>query len=72
MKAHATQPIDQERSYDAYVGEGANLLSRICDGAHLALVNGRLLIVADLSPALADALANWGADFSELEPEDAL
>lgn len=70
MKARATQPIDQERSYDAYVGEGASLLSRICDRAHLAHFGGRLLMVAEIGPAMADALSNWGADLSELEPED--
>lgn len=72
MNARAAHPARQAPGYEAYLAEGASLLSRICAGAHLALVNGRLLIVAEIGPALADALCNWGAELDELELEDEL
>lgn len=72
MNASAAHLVHQQQGYDAYLAEGASLLSRICDRAHLAHFGGRLLMVAEVSPALADALGNWGAELADLEPEDAL
>lgn len=72
MNARAAHSTPVGDGYNAYLAEGASLLSRICDGAQLALLNGRLLMVAEIAPALADALGNWGAELSELEPEDQL
>ncbi|MEX2481201.1 MAG: hypothetical protein WD928_10100 [Gammaproteobacteria bacterium] len=59
------------QAYEHYLAEGADLLAGLCAAAHVVHLDGRLILVAELRPAVADALCNWGADLADLEQEDA-